>query len=126
YKSPRNPSSVKEFQILAQALPNNDVRVNPFLENPSRDTLGQAKFNVQLSAKHSGWVRYSSEYGYIDTGSTLTWTDVNHRNHQSIWNMAGGETWVISPTTVNEFTTQWIEFTHDSRYPTCPPGRPGP
>jgi hypothetical protein len=120
FNTPNAPLVVNERQLLAQALPNNDVLVAGYLPNPSRDTLAQGKLNLQLSAKHSGYLRYSSEYSYIDTGSTLTWTDINNRNHQSIWNVAGGETWVINPTTVNQLTGQWIEFTHDSHYPACP------
>jgi hypothetical protein len=120
FNTPLSGLVVNERQLLSQALPGNQVLVAGSTPGPSRDTLAQGKFNVQLSHKHSGYLRYSSEYSYIDTGSTLTWTDINNRNHQSIWNLAGGETWLINPTTVNQLTAQWIEFTHDSHYPACP------
>ena len=35
-------------------------------------------------------------------------------------NAAVGDAWVINPTTVNQFSSQWISFKHDNNYPVCP------
>ena len=42
------------------------------------------------------------------------------RNKQNLWNVAAGWTWVVSPSTVNQFNAQFITFTHDNQYPACP------
>src|SRR6185295_1239638 len=41
------------------------------------------------------------------------------RNAQHMYDVAGGWTWIVSPTTVNQFTTQYLYYDHDNIYPAC-------
>ena len=54
------------------------------------------------------------------TSMLLNWAQPMDRNKQNLWNVASGWTWVISPSTVNQFNAQYITFTHDNQYPACP------
>jgi hypothetical protein len=124
---PRPLTLYNELDTLIRALPDINALNSHSITQPSRDMFGQGKINAQLGHAHSGWVRYSSEHGYVDnsqigtTGGLLAFSpDFADHNHQAMWNTAGGWTWVINPTTVNQFTTQYIQYTHDSHYPQCP------
>jgi hypothetical protein len=123
----RSPSVYNELQTLTTALPNIHALNSHTIEQPSRDTFAQAKVNVQLNERHSGWLRYASEYAYVDNSelgnsrALLEYSpNLSDHNHQSMWNVAGGWSWVRSNTTVNQFTAQYISYTHDTHYPQCP------
>ena len=125
YVVPRPDTIFNELAILERELPGLNIKNSRTVQQPSRDIMTQAKINVQLSQTHNGWFRYSSEYGYVDNdflganGALLTFADVVDHNHQGMWNVAGGWTWVISPTLVNQFGSQYLGYTHDMRYPVC-------
>src|SRR5439155_20251681 len=88
--------------------------------------LTQGKVNFDLSHDHAIYARYSGEVGYVDNDAMgaaamlLKWAQPMDRNKQNLWNAAAGWTWVVSPSTVNQFNAQFITFTHDNQYPTCP------
>ncbi|HEY7170401.1 MAG TPA: TonB-dependent receptor [Vicinamibacterales bacterium] len=128
---PRSPSAYTQLAYLEPL--NINVLNSHSITQPSRDSLSQAKVNFQLSHDHAAWFRYSSEYSYIDndflgsTGALLAYSpQYADHNHQITWNMAGGWTWVINPTTVNQFSLSYMSYTHDNYYPACPltPGSP--
>jgi Carboxypeptidase regulatory-like domain len=123
----RPPSVYNELQTLVTALPNIHALNSHFIVQPSRDTFAQAKVNAQFNNAHSAWVRYGAEYAYVDNdqlGTSIAGLsyspDLSNHNHQNMWNVAGGWSWVVNPTTVNQFTTQYISYTHDTHYPQCP------
>ena len=108
------------------------VQATSRISQPSRDLMSQGKVNVQLNHDHSVFARYASEYGYIDndfigTGAAfLTYANgVMDHNAQKLWNASAGWTWVVNPSTVNQFTGQFITWTHDQTYPICPIAGPG-
>jgi hypothetical protein len=114
-----------ELQYL---LPLNiGVLATSTIPQPSRDLMSQAKVNFQLSPAHSLFVRYASEYGYVDNdfiGTSAALLDYSNgvmdHNQQKLWNLSPGWTWVVNPTTVNQMTAQYITWTHDQSYPDCP------
>jgi Carboxypeptidase regulatory-like domain/TonB dependent receptor len=124
---PRPQAAFNQLAILQNALPGVGILNSQSVFQPSRDLLHQYKLNFQLGQKHSAWVRWSGERSYIDngfvggTGALLSYSPqfVEH-NHQITWNMAGGETWVINPTTVNQVSVSYLSYTHDDHYPPCP------
>jgi hypothetical protein len=119
----RSQLQFNETEILRTTLLP-DIKNAHVYGQPSRDLLTQAKVNAQLSHDHTAYVRYSGEVGYIDSASAGTsyfsWATPDSRNKQNLWNVASGWTWVISPTTVNQLTGQFMTFTHDNVYPACP------
>jgi len=126
YVVPRPDTIYNELAILERELPGLYIKNSRTVDQPSRDLMTQAKLNLNLGKNHSGWARYSSEYAYVNndfigsTGALLTYSDVVNNNHQGMWNAAGGWSWVISPTLVNQFGTQYLGYTHDQHYPACP------
>jgi hypothetical protein len=124
---PRPQAAFNQLQILANAQPNAGILDSQAVTQPSRDLLQQYKLNFQLGQKHSAWVRWSGEYSYIDNGfegstvGLLAYSpQFTERNHQGTWNFAGGDTWVINPTTVNQLSVSYLSYTHDNHYPPCP------
>ena len=102
------------------------VAATSTIPQPSRDLMSQMKFNAQLGHDHSIFVRYASEYGYVDNdfiGINAAFLDygngVMDDNKQKLWNVSPGWTWVVNPTTVNQLTVQYITWTHDQSYPSC-------
>jgi hypothetical protein len=126
YYVPRSPAANSELATLLTAFPALPAVAGPSIHQPSRELMSQGKVNFRLNDKHNGWLRYSSEYGYTDndflgtTGAELPYAPYVDRNHQSMWNVAGGWSWIMSPSTVNQFTAQYIMYSHDQHYPTCP------
>lgn len=126
YVVPRPESIYNELAIAERELPGLFIKNSHTVGQPSRDLMSQAKVNLQLNPAHNAWFRYSSEYGYVDndfigaSGALLTYSDTVDHNHQGMWNVAGGWTWVISPTLVNQFGSQYLGYTHDMHYPGCP------
>jgi hypothetical protein len=107
------------------------VQPTSTIPQPSRDLMSQAKVNFNMSDKHNLFVRYASEYGYvlndfIGTGAAfLDYAEFMDHNAQNLWNVSSGWSWVINPTTVNQLTGQFLTWTHDQTYPTCPIQTPG-
>src|SRR5713226_6337237 len=113
-----------ELQYLVPL--NIGVLATSTIPQPSRDLMSQAKVNVQLNPAHSLFVRYASQYGYVDNdfiGTSAALLDyssgVMDHNQQKLWNLSPGWTWVVNPTTVNQLTAQYITWTHDQSYPDC-------
>ena len=42
------------------------------------------------------------------------------RNGQDLLNLSSGWSWIASPSVVNQFTAQFLTWTHDNEYPDCP------
>jgi hypothetical protein len=128
FSIPRSAQTIAELKLLEPL--NIHVDASAAVPQPSRDLLTQAKVNFNLSHQHTAYVRYSGEVGYVDndavgaTQSLLTFATPTDRNHQNLWNVAAGLTSVLGPTLVNQLTTQYITFTHDNLYPTCPVSSP--
>jgi len=114
------------FLNNASGYAHNYIKVNPYDYTPNHELLAQAKLNYTLSAQHSMFLRYSSEVGalYYGSGSSaqsgLTISPYQTINYQKLYTISLGETFVINPTTVNSFTAQWQQYSHDNRYNTCP------
>jgi len=126
YSVPRSGAQIGQLQALASAFPALNIVVNGSIPEPSRDYLYMGKVNWQPASNHSVYFRWSGENGSIEndfsgaTAINFNWEPYQDKNIQFLMNAAAGETWVISPTTVNSFTAQWISFKHDNQYPHCP------
>src|SRR5713226_7554286 len=121
------PRSQKINQELALLVPLNiGVKATPTLPQPARDLLSQAKVNFNLSPAHTLFVRYAGEHGYLDNSfggngsAMLDYADRLERNHQKLLNTSSGWSWILNPRTVNQFTVQFLTWTHDNQYPDCP------
>jgi hypothetical protein len=117
FQLPRADRVIRELQVL-EGL-NIGVRSSPSVPQPFRDLLFQTKVNFQIADDHNGFVRYMSQYGYVDNNalnaSSALWTanPFGQRNDQNLYSVAGGWTWVASPTTVNEFRAQYAYYLHE-------------
>lgn len=117
FQLPRSERVVRELQIL-EGL-NIGVRSSSAVPQPFRDLLSQAKVNFQIAEDHNGFVRYMSQYGYVDnnalTASNALWkaNPFGQRNDQNLFSVAGGWTWIANPTTVNEFRAQYAYYLHE-------------
>ena len=116
---------VNEFKYLVPL--GIGVQATNTIPQPSRDLMSQAKVNLNLSHDHSLFVRYASQYGYVDNdfvGTSQALMNYNNapmdHNKQKLWNVSPGWTWIINPTTVNQLTGQYITWTHDQDYSLCP------
>src|SRR5439155_1668169 len=116
---------VNEFKYLVPL--NIGIQATNTIPQPSRDLMSQAKVNFNLSHDHSLFVRYASQYGYVDidfvgTSQALMTYDSGPMDHnrQKLWNLSPGWAWIINPTTVNQVTAQYITWTHDQDYALCP------
>jgi hypothetical protein len=120
----RSATQYAESQYIAALVP--DVVNTYSIPQPSRDLLTQFKVNFNVNRNHNFYARYSGEVGYVDNDAMgassvlLSWAQPMDRNKQNLWNAAGGWTWIVSPTTVNQVNFQFITFTHDNQYPACP------
>lgn len=66
------------MQYLPQIIPG--VKVEPFLPQPFRDTLFQARSDFRVTKEHQGFVKFASQDGYVDNA---TWNGPQHVNWQS-------------------------------------------
>jgi carboxypeptidase family protein/TonB-dependent receptor-like protein len=121
------PRSQKINQELALLVPLNiGVKATPTLPQPARDLLTQAKVNFNVGTSHNIFVRYAGEHGYLDNSfgsngsAMLDYADLLERNHQKLLNGSGGWSWILNPRIVNQFTVQYLTWTHDNQYPACP------
>jgi hypothetical protein len=114
---------VNEFKYLVPL--NIGVQATNTIPQPSRDLMSQAKVNVQMSHDHALFVRYASQYGYVDNDfvgtstALMDYSGAMDHNKQKLWNLSPGWTWIINPTTVNQVTAQYITWTHDQDYALC-------
>jgi hypothetical protein len=126
YNTPRSVTAYNQLALLSAALPDIPITNGHAIHQPSRELMSQAKLNLRMGQAHTGWVRYSSEYGYVDndflgtTGAELPYAPYVNHNYQRMWNVAGGWEWIVNPTTVNQFTAQYIMYSHEQGYPACP------
>jgi hypothetical protein len=119
FQLPRAGRVIDELQLLQRALPELGIDATPAVPQPFRDLLFQVKANFNIGQDHSAFVRYMSQYGYVDNpavgaGDAL-WagTQFAQRNDQNLWSAVAGWTWVINPTAVNEFRMQYAYYLHD-------------
>jgi Carboxypeptidase regulatory-like domain/TonB-dependent Receptor Plug Domain/TonB dependent receptor len=98
---------------------------------PQTDLLAEGKINYNLNAKNFMFLRYSSETGVAhyqassqNTTALLAPFTYQNSNTQKLFAAALGETFVINPTTVNQFNAGWSEYSHDTHYNTCPQSFP--
>ena len=116
---------------LSQLLVPLNISVLPanYIPQPYHDFLATAKSDFQLSPKHSAFFRFAGEkttlwnstLGASNTVSPLPapplkWSDIN--NFPST-NYAARETWLISPTKVNEFDVQYLHYRKNDRNMNC-------
>jgi len=93
---------------------------------PNHEILGEGKVNYNLNAKHFMFARYASEIGALlyqsgsPSATALSIFPQQTINYQKLFSTSVGETFVVNPTTVNQFTAQWQQYSHDNRYHTCP------
>ncbi len=117
FQLPRSEAVIRELQIL-EAM-NIGVRSSAAVPQPFRDLLTQGKVNFQIAQNHNGFVRYISQYGFVDnnalTAASALWqaNPFGQRNDQNLYSVAGGWTWVINPSTVNEFRAQYAYYLHE-------------
>jgi hypothetical protein len=123
FQLPRSPVAIQQLNLLTPANLGVDigVSVGGAVPQPYRDLLSQGKVNVQINPEHGAFIRYATQYGYVDNGASgignsrglLACCDVLARNNEHLWTVSGGETWIINPTTVNEFRAQYAYYLHD-------------
>ena len=118
FQLPRTEAQINELKVM-EGL-GIGVLSSSAVPQPFRDLLFQAKVNFQMAQNHNGFVRYMSQYGYVDNpalgaGSALWAANPTfaQRNDQNLYSVAGGWTWIANPTTVNEFRMQWAYYLHD-------------
>ncbi len=116
FQLPRPANAIRELNYLVPLI---GIQVGSAVPQPFRDFLAQTKVNFQASPKHSLFVRYGSQYGYVNNpalgATSALWPNVPfaQQNHQSLWSTAAGWTWVASPTAVNEFRVQYAYYLHN-------------
>ncbi len=126
YSVARSAQQDMELDALATALPQYGIVTSSSIPQPSTDNIYMGKVNWQPNEAHNVFFRWSGEVGSIEndyssnTAILLNWEPYQDKNEQNLMNGAAGDTWVINPTTVNQFTTQWISFKHDTLFPQCP------
>ena len=107
------------------------LKLTDTIPQPSKDLMTQGKVNLQLGRPHAAYVRWATQHGFVDndfignTAAMLDYAPYMDHNEQNLWNLAGGWTWIINPSTVNQVTAQFITWTHDQDYPACPIAQPG-
>jgi Carboxypeptidase regulatory-like domain/TonB dependent receptor-like, beta-barrel/TonB-dependent Receptor Plug Domain len=121
---PRSQKIIQELNLLEPL--NIGVKVTPTLPQPARDLLSQAKVNFNVGTQHNVFVRYGGELGYLDNSfggngsALLDYADRLERNHQKLNNVSSGWSWILNPRMVNQFTVQYLTWTHNNEYPDCP------
>src|SRR5580698_7179702 len=126
YNVPRSAQQIGELNALATALPQYGIVTNGSVPQPSTDNTFLSKVNWQPTAAHNLFFRFSGEVGSIEndySGNTaifLNWEPYQDKDKQYLIDGAAGDTWVINPSTVNRFVTQWLSDKHDTVFPQCP------
>jgi len=117
FQLPRSSKQITELKIL-EGL-GIGVVASTAVPQPFRDFLYQVKGSFQLAKNHNGFVRLLGQNGYVGnnalTNANALWkvNPVAQQNNQSLYSVAGGWTWVASPTAVNEFRAQYAYYLHD-------------
>ena len=116
---------------LTQLLVPLNIHVLPasYIPQPYHDLLASAKLDFQLTPKHTAFFRFAGEkttlwnstLGASNTVSPLPapplkWSDIN--NFPST-NYAARDTWLISPTTVNQFDWQYLHYKKNTQNMNC-------
>jgi hypothetical protein len=126
YNVPRSAQQISELSALATALPQYGIVVNGSVPQPSTDNTYLTKLNWQPTAAHNVFFRASGEVGSIqndyssNTAIFLNWEPYQDKDKQTLLDGAAGDTWVINPSTVNQFVMQWLSDKHDTLFPKCP------
>jgi Carboxypeptidase regulatory-like domain len=131
FQTPRPASLLTQFGYLANLntgiYPPLDISYSGSLPQNSVDLLILGKINYQISQNNTMFLRGSAERGYTNNSfystraALLSYApDHSDQNNQFLPDIAMGETWVINNRTVNQFTSQWIEFQHDTKFALCP------
>ena len=95
------------------------------IAQPYASLLIQVKTNFNINKSHSAFVRYSSDGSYLSNSglgtahTLLSCCSTADRNNQHMWDGAIGETWVITPNTLNQFSLQYIYYNHTTDYAAC-------
>ena len=82
--------------------------------------------NFNAGQSHNIFLRYGGEHGYLDNSfggngsALLDYAPRLERNHQKLLNGSAGWSWIVNPRIVNQFTFQYLTWTHDNEYPACP------
>jgi Carboxypeptidase regulatory-like domain/TonB-dependent Receptor Plug Domain/TonB dependent receptor len=121
---PRPVAVKRELDLLVPL--NIGAVASPTLPQPAKDILAQGKVNFNSGPDHNYFFRYAGQYGYLDntfggSGSAmLDYAPRLDRNGQDLLNLSSGWSWIMSPSVVNQFTAQFLTWTHDNEYPDCP------
>ena len=116
FQLPRSERQQNELKVL-EAL-NIGLVSSAAVPQPFRDFLTQAKVNFQITPNQNGFVRYVSQYGYLDNNAlgvtNALWkaNPFGQRNNENLWSAAGGWTSIFSPSAVNEFRAQFAYYLH--------------
>lgn len=117
FQLPRSSKQIAELKIM-EGL-GIGVVASSAVPQPFRDFLYQAKASFQLAKDHNGFVRFLGQHGYVGNNALTTasalWKGdpLAQINNQSLYSVAGGWTWVASPTAVNEFRAQYAYYLHN-------------
>jgi len=112
------------FLNNATGYAHNFIAVAASLPQPTSTLLTEGKISYLLNSKHSAFIRYGGEILHNQLNGSATTAPVTfpyqQKAHTHMFNVLAGETFVINPTTVNQFTAQWASWTQDTHYPPCP------
>ena len=86
------------------------------ISQPFQDTLYTLKSDYHINNRHSFFVRWGEEWNsYANDFLTPSEPDLSAPGHdlQNFWSILGSETWLISPSSLNQFTFQRIHSVVD-------------
>jgi hypothetical protein len=86
------------------------------ISQPFQDTLYTIKSDFHVNTKHSFFARWAEEWNsYANDFLTPSQPDLSAPGHdlQNFWSMAGSETWLVGPTSINQFTFQRVHAVVD-------------
>ena len=123
FSLPRSSTIIQQLNYLVPL--NIGVLVTPTIAEPETNLLAQAKVNYNLSARNSAFLRGSTELFHdqdflSQTSGLLTFSPFQNNNNLHIFDASLGETFVATPTTVNQFTMQYISYRQGENFPQCP------
>jgi hypothetical protein len=123
YSLPRSSLVIQQLNYLVPL--NIGVLVTPTIAEPNDNLLVQGKVNYNLSARHSAFLRYAQEYYHNQDflgaqSALLDWAPYQNDNRLHIFDASLGDTFVVSPTLVNQFTAQYISYRQGEIFPHCP------
>ena len=86
------------------------------ISQPFQDTLYTGKTDFRINTKHSFFVRWGEEWNsYANDFLTPSEPDLSAPGHdkQNFWSLLGSETWLLGPSSINQFTFQRIHSVVD-------------